>query len=286
MAAKKANSEAEAITTQEPEETGLATVPTETALACPEDLQGYTGMEGIDDGAFIIPRMKIVQPTSKKGTPGNFIMNLTGEEFSQLFIVGIKAEQGRTKWVEGEDKPACRSLNGHVPDPRIEEPSSEVCGIKKKLKSGKIYFKETCPDTIWGSDGTPPACGKNFNFLCLDMNLELPFWLAVSGKSIDPLRRYITVINIRRKRLWEFSSIMSLEEVTGGKGRYFVLNFAPPTPLNAEDQEHIIEIVRGLKHETVQRTFDAEDEAEAEDAADAADAPNWMGGEGADTAQA
>ena len=285
MAAKKANSEAEAITTQEPEETGLATVPTETALACPEDLQGYTGMEGIDTETFIIPRMKVVQPTSKKGTAGNFKMNLTGEEFPELPILAIKVEQGRVMWIEDNDKPVCRSLDGYVPDPRIEEPPSSVCIAKKQLKSGKIFTKPMCPHAIWGKESGPPACNQVYSLLCLDLGQDLPFWLPISGASITPLRNFLSVINIRRKPLWEFSTDLSLEERTEPH-RHYVLNFAPPIPLEDATRDHVLEIVRGLKHETVQRTFDAEEEAEAEDAADAADAPNWMGGGGEQPAQA
>lgn len=37
------------------------------------------GLQDFDNGDLVIPRFKIVQPTSKQGTPGMFRNNLTNE---------------------------------------------------------------------------------------------------------------------------------------------------------------------------------------------------------------
>ena len=45
----------------------------------------FLGFEDFDQGDMVIPRRKIVQPTSREGNPGNFMDNLTGEEFEAMY---------------------------------------------------------------------------------------------------------------------------------------------------------------------------------------------------------
>ena len=252
----------------------------ETALARPEDLEGFTGMEDLDHDQFIIPRVKIIQPTSKKGTAGKLMVNLTGEEFAEILILPIKVTQGRVFWEEGGDseKPICRSPDGHRPDPRIEEPQNEICIARKELSGGRVFTKIVCPRAVWGPDGSAPECRQVFNLLCLDLEQELPFWISVSGASITPLRNFLSVINIRRRPLWEFYSSMGLEERTQPH-RHFVLTFSPPHPADKETMVQVIDIVRSLKAETIERTFEAEEELEKRADEDGANAPGWMEGQ-------
>lgn len=249
--------------------------------ARPEDLEGFTGYDTLDPDAFVIPRLKIVQPTSKDGTPGTFRMNLTGEEFHEMHILVVKAEQGRVMWdrENDADEPACRSYDGHVPDPSIEAPPSPVCVEEVAAKGGKLMVRPKCPMAVWGQDGERPACDSVYNLLCLSTDESLPFWLTVSGTSIGVFKRYVSGIALRRRKLFEFSTTISLEETTNKKGKFFVLAFSPPKRLSDEDLEAMSEVVAGIRNESVQRTYEAEaagdESGESGNGTEGVQAPDW-----------
>jgi len=253
--------------------------------ALPEDLAGYTGLEGLDPNTYIIPRMRIVQPTSKEGTAGNFRMNLTGEEFVSLRVVGVKAEAGRVLWDRdgGGQEPICKSNDGFFPAEDVTEPVCSACLEVVKLKGGREMSRPVCPKAQWGEDHARPECDATYNLLCLNAEDDLPFWLTLSGTSISAFRRFVSAIHLRRRKLFEYEVEISLDQKAGDKGKYFVAKFSAPKQVSREFLRHIIEIVQNLRHETVARTFEAEfaagvavSEADSEEAAGAESMPGWM----------
>ena len=236
----------------------------------PEELQGYTGFEGIDSSAFVIPRMKIVQPTSKEGTQGRLRINLTGDEFAAMDVVIVKAMQGRVLWDHdnaGNEKPLCRSSDFLHPDASIENPPSPECVRRVTRTTKKTMLKPVCPNAGW--NGTEkPACGETWNLLCIQKDEFLPFWLSVAGTSIAPVRRYLSAIALRRCPLWQFETVISTDEQKGDRGRYFVVKFNSPKPITRELEEQLIPMVAELKNADIKRTFDAEEELQADDGAD------------------
>lgn len=236
----------------------------------PEELQGYTGFEGIDPSAFVIPRMKIVQPTSKEGTQGRLRINLTGDEFAAVDVVIVKAMQGRVLWDHdnaGNEKPLCRSADYFRPDSSIENPPSPECVRQVTSTTKKTMLKPVCPNAGWnGSE--KPACGETWNLLCIQKDEFLPFWLSLAGTSIAPVRRYLSAIALRRCPLWQFETVISTDEQKGDRGRYFVVKFESPKPITRELEEQLIPMVAELKNADIKRTFDAEEELRADEGAD------------------
>ena len=250
-------------------------------LQIPEELQGYTGFETIDPSAFVIPRMKIVQPTSKEGTQGKLRVNLTGDEFDTMEVVIVKAMQGRVMWDQGNpgnEKPLCRSSDFLHPDSSIENPPSPECVRQITNTMKKTMLKPVCPNAGW--NGTEkPACGETWNLLCIQKDEFLPFWLSVAGTSIAPVRRYLSAIALRRCPLWQFETEITTEEQKGDRGRYFVLKFVSPKPIARELEEQLIPMVAELKNADIKRTFDAEEELQA-GGVDGANGGNGGNGEG------
>jgi hypothetical protein len=59
--------------------------------------------------------MKLAQPTSAVGSPGQFYSRDTGEEYPELSLVPIKIQATRTLWPEGFGRdrlPECASMDG------------------------------------------------------------------------------------------------------------------------------------------------------------------------------
>ena len=235
-------------------------------VAIPEELEDYSGYEDFDSADLIIPRIKIVQPTSRKGTAGKFVMNLTEEEFDDFSMVVIKATRSRVLWSDDLDaeEPVCRSQDFLNPDPAIEMPVNESCAVYA-LK-GDLKVLETICDSAKWTGGQRPTCNQVFNLLCLSSE-DVPFWISLSGVSIGPVKRYISTIALRRKKLWQFETTITAEERLKPT-KHYAIKFGPPQALSDERIKTVAELVIALKSQTAQVIPDgdrvaAQDDGEA-----------------------
>lgn len=269
-------------------------------IALPESLQGYTGWEAFDSSDLVIPRYRVIQPTSKTGHEGNFLCNLTGEEVETMNIVVVKADKARAMWSqqdrsknspevnaymqdliaetgknsewlatgEGEDL-LCRSYDFWKPDQRHPLPPSQVCAV---MGPGNRP-KQVCPFGAWDEDGkTKPPCGMTYNLLCIGLDDSIPFWLTLHGVSIKPTKGFISSVMLRRKPFFMFQTEISLEKRLEPQ-KHYRARFTMPKPVDEVLlNEIIIPTVESLKDASVQTTFEAEEAAEA--------AAAGMGGEG------
>jgi len=272
------------------------------AVVIPESLQGYTGWESFDASDLVIPRYKVVQPTSKTGTEGHFLCNLTGEEVETLNVVIVKADKGRALWSQqdrtknstevnaymqdliaetgknsewlasgdGEDL-LCRSYTFWEPDSRHPFPPSKVCAV---MGPGNRP-KQVCQFGAWDEDGkTKPPCGTLYNLLCIGIDDGVPFWTTLHGVSIKPTKGFISSVMLRRKPFFMFQTEISLEKRLEPQ-KHYRAKFTMPKPVDEVLlNEIIIPTVESLKDASVQTTF------EAEEAAEAAAAGGGSGGEG------
>jgi hypothetical protein len=68
-------------------------------------------------------------------------------------------------------------------------------------------------------------------------------------------------VSLRRKKLWEQTVEVSLQEKVEKKGKYFVIVWAPPVALPADIRAGVADLVRRYKDESFQKTVDAEEDA-------------------------
>jgi hypothetical protein len=266
-------------------ETGALALRDEAGLpGIPEELQNFTGFEGIDASAFVIPRIKIVQPTSKEGTAGALRINLTGDEFTTLPIIVIKAIQGRTMWDPDpkSDEVLCRSYDFLTPDSSIEKPYSPTCAKKITNLRKQEMISPVCDQAKWHGD-EKPACAENYNLLCLQAEDMLPFWITLHGASINVVRKYLSAIALRRCRLFQWQTDLSTEVRTEPQ-KHYVAKFSTPLPVPADLAGQVVSTIMDLNLTTVdiRRTFEAEEAAAeggegADEQGEAPQAPGWVG---------
>jgi hypothetical protein len=273
-----------------PAATALMTHEQAGGLALAEELTGFTGLEGLDPSTvMIIPRIKIVQPTSKEGTEGKLRINLTGDEFDEIPLVLIKALQGRTYWDPDpkSDKVLCRSYDFMIPDSSIEKPFNDTCAVHTiNLKKQRV-LKTVCHEAQWtGSADSQkkPTCAETFNLLCIQAEDLLPFWITLAGVSLRPAKSYISAIALRRCPLWQWHTVLSTEKRTEPQ-KHYVAKFGIPRPLAQETLDQITRAIVELQLQSadIRKTFEAEETAgvagdEAPGGAAAPDAPNWLNG--------
>ncbi len=240
--------------------------------AIPEE---YTGYEGMDVSAFVVPRMKLCQPMSKEGTAGKFRLNLTGEEFATIKAAVLKMNRGRIWWNKDDltaDEPLCRSLDFMKPDPRIPDPPDSRCA---DMINGRLT--QVCIKSKW-IDGERPPCHETFNMLCLDLQTEVPFWISVHGKSISGVRKFLSSIALRKKKLFDFRTVLYSEEKKEPT-KHFVLCFEPPVPIEDDIKPLVYAAVQEFHDVDIAATYDAEEAvktAGAEGGSGGDEEPDWV----------
>lgn len=275
-----------------------------TSVALPDDLDQYTGYEGFDASQFVIPRMSVIQATSRKEnvTPGTFVLNTTNESFPELHLTVIKAANGRILFDDDitNSTAFCRSDDGMVPSPSIIEgaydmkkkegkdtlttvkvflPPSKQC-VTRGLVRGRPGLVPVCEMAMWGPNGERPPCDETRNLLCIS-NIDLmPFWLSMHGMSLKPTMAWISSLAVGRKPLWKYSTKLTLRKVVDHRGTYYVTVFTPPQLLSEDMQAEMADMVRMLAKSDIAETFEAEQAADTEAAKDdvVVEKPAFMAG--------
>ncbi|MBI4917363.1 MAG: hypothetical protein HY825_16105 [Acidobacteria bacterium] len=190
------------------------------------------GLERLYEDDLVIPRVSVVQPTSREGTPGRLRMNLTGEERETIDLVVLRVQRGRVLWSPtlGED-PVCRSNDGLVP--AADEPQSDVC-----CELHGRHLRPVCPAATWrpkpGNGGRlePPACRDTYTVIALDLATGAPFMLALHGSGLRAVRVLRTVLLQRRLNVYDAACTLRLRKQTNGKGSYYVPEFTDIRPVD------------------------------------------------------
>jgi len=222
------------------------------------------GLEGLDQGDLIIPRLSIVQPTSDVATdgdvpPGSFYDNLSGEYYEELKIVPLRFGRGRLLYRDGDDKPACKSDDGLVPSQYIDEPCYDTCA---KMISNRLTA--VCSEATWDKDGTPPACQATYDLFALNLDQdESPFILTLKGKNYRSGKRLISYFSLRRRSPYSTSLRLKTTKEKNQYGTFFVTEFSNYELVKPTDKyrQHFL----GLRNYDVQKTYDVEDAAAMED---------------------
>ncbi len=231
--------------------------PTPTALA-----PVPVGLEQLYEDDLVVPRVSVVQPTSREGTPGRLRSNLTGDECETIDLVVLRVQRGKVLWSAtlGDD-PECKSNDGLVPAASVEHPQSDRCCVA----AGR-HLRPVCPAATWrpkdGNGGRlePPACRDTYSVIGLDLATESPFMMALHGSGLRAVRVFRTVLLQRRLNIYDAACTLRLRKQTNGKGSYYVPEFTdvravdPPGRYRGQYEQFV-------GYET-EGTFDAEKEAE------------------------
>lgn len=197
------------------EATAVATTSSNVP-AIPEDY-GMEGMEGIGQEDLMIPRTRVIQPTSKlEGDAGRFHFSLTGECKPSILAVLLRVKKGRVLWSEigTSDAPRCASDDGLTP------------------RSGGAFDGpcEGCSQSQWGAGKTPPACGQTYNFLGADLEDDnAPFMMSLKSSSIKHAKRILSVFVMKRQPLYATPVRIMSTLVTNDKGKFYEVTFTPTT---------------------------------------------------------
>lgn len=216
------------------------------------------GLEDVGREDIVIPRLSIVQPTSKVGTPGHFRDVVAGEDVKRLEgLVPLKWRKGRVFFEKPEDKePCCASDDRVRPAKRIEHPVRDVCA--------------GCPASGWTEENGKrkhPKCQETYTLLCVWRGS--PYFLTFKSSAIGPVKRLLTQLSLTAARLrkdaFAFRFDVGLEEQVFTVGKAFVPKFENLKPIaDAAEVETYASIFD--TYATVAPSFDPPAEAGEADA--------------------
>lgn len=175
------------------------------------DDAGLDGLEDIDQSDLMLPRVRVIQPTSKlDGPAGSFHNSLSGESKPQIHAVLLRVTKSRVCWDPSDlaAPPLCASDDARTPRAANLGTYSADCA--------------SCPMAQWGKDGEPPQCRLTYNFLAADLDDEgTPFILSLAGASVKNARKIVSVFVLKRKKLFSRPVKIESVEVKNDRGRYF-----------------------------------------------------------------
>ncbi|MGH9369183.1 MAG: hypothetical protein ACRD3M_16095 [Thermoanaerobaculia bacterium] len=183
------------------------------------------GLEEIGREDIIIPRLTIVQPTSKVGKPGTFHDVVSGEGFPRLDgVVPIKWRKGRVFFSKPEDQePTCASDDRVRPSARIDAPVKPECA--------------GCPMSAWYTDEQGrrkhPKCQETYT-LMLAFNAA-PYFLTLKSSAMRNVKRILTQLKLQAQRqrrdIFGFAFDIALDDVAFTIGKAFVPRFEKLRPV-------------------------------------------------------
>ena len=207
------------------------------------------GFEHFDESDLIIPRLGIVQPSSRNGTPGTFRSNLTSEEWKEMRITPFTYRKGMVYWKDGEElgDPICRSRDALTPDSKVDKPQNPTCHTRT---DGRLL--PTCPRATWPEGDGKPDCAMTFDFLAMGEG-DKPFMISLRGMSVRSAKALISHVWHMRQNFYDVSCRMYLTKTENRKGVFYVVGFGDFTSHESGKYESAYKAIcapRGEKGET------------------------------------
>jgi len=178
----------------------------------------------LDPGDFLMPRLKLVQPTSADlkaagSREGWFHDTLSGDDYERLIIVPLAIDKGRNVY-DGEHT-LCSSSDCLVPDSHIETPFSDKCGYR--APGGRII--ETCYQAAKGKD-----CKIGYQLIAcrieVDENGEhcgvMPFAIRLKGYGTDAALAIKTWCEAQNRRYHDVQCELYAVPKKNAKGSFFM----------------------------------------------------------------
>jgi len=252
-----------------PDQNEVATTNQNTAMTVNQE-PIETGLEALDAGDMIIPRLTITQPTTEgvtSETEGKLYINLTGDYFDKMDMVLFVFKKSRCKMPDKFDrnaKPQCKSDDFITPSSDIATPLCTTCTMKP-LEPGqkKKDQKHHCEYANWHVvDGVneAPKCKENWDMLLVDAETYMPMFWTVKSKALSPVRRMVSALNMlcsaKHISAWAMKfSVTVKQDPDTSKGRFFVPVLTSPVLLPVEDAANMTEIQKTLKGVSVQTDY-------------------------------
>lgn len=255
-----------------PQTTALTTAPGNAMATYQEPFE--TGLEAMDSGDSIIPRLTIVQPNKLDVTPeteGKMHISVLNEHREKMTLVLFGFAKSRCKMPDDFDrnsKPQCKSSNFITPDSDIENPLCDKCGLVP-LEPGqnKRDQRHYCEYANFRKNDQgktiAPKCKESWDMLVLDAETYMPMFWSARSTALAPTKRLTNAIKMiglaKRIPAWGFKFDVSIkQDPDTSKGRFFIPDISAPSILSQEEFEVMNSIKAALGTVSAQADFSAD----------------------------
>jgi hypothetical protein len=232
-------------------ETGLVIIQPTAAIEKyeePEDNANW-GEDEAPTPQFI----QLKQPTTENCDHipnGHFFHKASGQVWAEVKLVVLQMHKGRAwkpsspAFVKGE-KVACRAIN------RTSVLNSGTPITNNSFLTPQAKDCSSCPRNQWEENGVKydkitkkgpkPTCQKDFFFLFLDSETNLPYIYSTEGKGVDPSDAVYDAVRARAKvvkaKTGKMPSTFDFEisMVSEKDGKYYKPKFTTVRQLKSED---------------------------------------------------
>lgn len=213
----------------------------------------------------IIPRVTIVQPmTNDKGPAGTFYHNIHQTNTEAMRVVMLKFGQSRILFASALQSKEDEQRNGRDNRTLCVSRGYDADGgaLGGRVPTGGVDIQaESCAQCKWarwgGSGGNqPPKCRLNFDLLCSTYEKHHPFILSVHGVSLQPVRKWVSLLKSSGKSAFSLSVMLDIEEKRGELGKYHQLRWSDPIWLDEVDPERRDMILADLRSQAQEHGHD------------------------------
>lgn len=240
---------------------------TQIAVPEPKELVAYEGQlpsDGNEDVPPAFPIVSIVQPMSQipKAIPGWFYHSDTGEQAAEFDGVLLYRKDTRAMFIDGDDKPVCRSNDGKTPARNQRLWTMETIKLNGSQHAVPPVAPANCANCVfsdWG-DGAPPVCGNAYVIIAArNGDPEDLVQLRLKGTSIKPFRQWVSkTLAPHRLRMYQHQVHLETEEKTGPSRKWHQLVI---TSHPVEDMDDVLTYASllGQHQERIDEAVEVED---------------------------
>ena len=216
-----------------------------TGEQLPEEYKGENGVplgtENIKGEDLVLPRIKIIQPTSQDSEDGLGMLknSVTGEISDKVSFVAITFRKGWLCFDPDETHSAPTSRCFNEPNP-IDKSDAAMCWKAKNW---------------WEARQEYPNCSDVYEFSILLQDNTLAA-LSLKGTGVIEAKKFITAIKFRGTPFFFYTVELTTEKAKGEKGVYYVpkLNIVGDT--SEELRQHGLELYNMLIERQVEVDYE------------------------------
>jgi hypothetical protein len=215
-----------------------------------------TGLEAMDQGDLIIPRLSITQPTSPDVEPenkGKLFNNLTSDYFDTMNCVLIRLTKSRILFpvpYDVDNEPLCRSHDFLSPANDIPDatPMCDTCQLTPDTDPRKGIHD--CDYANWSAGpkgkNMPPRCNEVWDMLICDLDSYMPMLFSVKSTSLTNAKKICSAINMIAKAknipMWHMRFLLAVEK--NKNGEWFNPSFSSPKMIDDQEEKANMNLIR------------------------------------------
>jgi len=184
------------------------------------------GFDADDANDLIMPKAKLVQPTSeenKLGLTGKLINSLTKEELGHEFIPIHKMQK---EWIRNNPR-------------RTDDPN-----FNDKFKPGETIWRSfdkndprVVKESQFGPNKSAPLATAFLRFLSYFPGLPMPLILSFSKTSYGSGQQLLSMTAFKGGDKWDHKYTLSINEKSNGPNTYYVLNVKSGPPSDQDERD-------------------------------------------------